>query len=301
MVQREDPTPEHASRRVAPGRASAGWLILMVLLVFFAGCSAPLLAAKPTSTLPPTATAFPTATLVPPTPTASGNNTPTYTPARILMAQVVAVGPVYVTGDQTVPAEALEDAGLDLAAMLQHRPDVAVRLRAEGAFTAVASHDERICDLPYFDHFSATLCNSYGQGGAGGTLSLPVTACDERNLLKEPDDPYERGSTVYGQNICVHELAHTIMDVGLTKEDRDRIQARFLAAQQEGLWTGDYAMTNDMEFWAMMSEFYFSAGPNAPYSPYASHVANGPDKLKQYDPETFALLDSIYEGSTDLS
>lgn len=300
MIQKEEATPERLPERAAPGSACSAWLMLAAFVVLLAGCSFSPRASSPAATAFATATALPTSTPLPPTPTIGGS-TPDYTPARALLAKVAAVGPVYVTGDQAVPDEALKDAGLDLAAMLQHRPDVAARLRQEGTITAVASHDERICDLPYFSQFDAALCNSYGQGGAGGTPDLPVTACDERNLLKEQDDPYERGATVYGQDICVHELAHTIMNVGLTQAERDRIQARFLAAQQEGLWTDDYAMTDAMEFWAVMSQFYFSAGPNATYSPSFHHVANGPDTLKQYDPATFALLDSIYEGSTDLS
>ncbi len=266
---------------------------LLAALTLFAGCALPPLL------VPPPATA--TATKIPNSPLPTSTATPDYTPAEKLLAKVVAVGPVYVTGDNSVPDEALKDAGLTLAVMLQHRPDVGVVLRQDGAFTAVASHDEQICDLPYFSQYSPDLCQSYGQGGAGGTIDTPITACDERNLLKEPDDPYVRGAQALGQNICVHELAHTIMDVGLTQADRDRIETRFEQAQQEGLWTDDYAMTNDLEFWAVMSQFYFSAGPNATYNPSFHHIANGPEKLKQYDPATFTLLDSIYEGSADLS
>lgn len=218
------------------------------------------------------------------------------------MKKVVAVGPVYVTGDASVPDSALKAAGLILATMLQHRPDIGVTLRTFGAFTAVSSRSERICDLPYFSQYSASLCSQYGEGGAGGTLDNPVTACDEKNLLAEPDDPYQRydhSQGSFSQNICVHELAHTIMDVGLSQADRDRIQARFLAAQQEGLWKGDYAMTDDLEFWAVTSQFYFWAGPESTYSAF-HHIPNGPEALKRYDPATFALLDSIYHGSANL-
>ena len=58
-------------------------------------------------------------------------------------------------------------------------------------------------------------------------------------------------------------------------------------------------MTNDLEFWAVMSQFYFWAGPESTYSAFL-HVANGPEALKSYDPATFALLDSIYKGSANL-
>jgi hypothetical protein len=216
------------------------------------------------------------------------------------LAQVVTTGPVYVTGDATVPQTALTAAGTLLRTMLRHRPDIAQRLEQAGAFTAVSPRDKPICALPYFADLSATLCGEYGYGGAGGTHSHPITACGERNVLAEPDDPYQRGRLPYGQDVCVHELAHTIMNVGLAGPDLLRITQRYQAVQSQGLWNGDYANTNEMEFWAIMSQFYFQAGPNATYSAF-HHIANGPQALEQYDPQTFALLDSIYQGSADLS
>jgi len=274
-------------------------LSLLLCILLLTGCAPFTLKAQPSVT----ASSGVRGTV---TPSASpaADATPRYAPFAPLLAQVVAVGPVYVTGDRSVPLEALRDAGTILEIMLQHRPDIGAVLRQNGVFTVVASRSQRICDLPYFAQYKndTSLCNAFGEGGAGGTTTNPVTACDEQNLLGEPSDPYDRydrspGS--YSQNICVHELAHTIMNIGLSQADRSRIESRFEAVQQTGLWSGDYAMTNDMEFWAVMSQFYFWAGPERTYSAF-HHIANGPAALKQYDPETFALLDSIYQGSANL-
>lgn len=278
------PSTAMARRRV-PRRVCLACALLLLL-----GCRSPLAIVNATPTASPIPFPSATATLVP----------YSYTPADPLLTQVVTVGPLYVTGDATVPKAALTAAGTLLGIMLRHRPDVVARLRAAGAFTVVSPRDKPICDLTYFEGTPANVCSEYGYGGAGGEQGHPITACDERNLLKEPDDPYQRGQSLYGQNICVHELAHTIMNVGLTGADVNRIAERFLAAQKEGLWAGDYANTNAMEFWAVMSQFYFWAGPNAPYSAF-HHIANGPQALQQYDPQTFALLDSIYQGSANLS
>lgn len=232
------------------------------------------------------------------------NSTPKYTPFAPLLAQVITVGPVYVTGDSAVPSRALREAGMTLTIMLEHRPDVSKALRVHGVFTVIASRLQHICDLPYFAQYKndTALCNALGEGGAGGTTTNPVTACDEQNLLEEPGDPYaryDRSPGSYSQNICVHELAHTIMNLGLPQAQRNRIEARFLAVRQTVLWTGDYALTDAMEFWAVMSQFYFWAGPEHPYAAF-NHIPNGPGALKAYDPETFALLDSIYQGSANL-
>jgi hypothetical protein len=231
-------------------------------------------------------------------------STPKYTPFAPLLAQRVALGPVYITSDPAVPPPALRVAGIILTIMLEHRSDIARALRQHGVFTVIASRSQQICDLPYFVQYKndTALCNALGEGGAGGTTSNPVTACDEQNLLGEPGDPYaryDRSPGSYSQNICVHELAHTVMNVGLSQEERNRIEARFLLVRQTGLWTGDYALTDAMEFWAVMSQFYFWAGPEHLYTAF-NHIPNGPGALKEYDPETFTLLDSIYQGSANL-
>jgi alpha-glucosidase len=204
-----------------------------------------------------------------------------------------------VTGDASVPRSALDAAALMLTAMLRHRPDVVATLQAHGTITAVVSRTQATCDLPYFAPFrGSSVCASY-VAGAGGTMQLPVTACDEKNLLQEPDDPYGRGTQPYSENICVHELAHTIMNVGLTPADRDQIQVRYDAARGAGLWRNDYAMTNAMEFFAVLSQCYFWAAPPVVTSVHPYGV-NGPDALTGYDPASFALLDGIYQGSSDL-
>lgn len=273
-------------------------------MVALAACGGPYSGAPASTALATTivtGTPSPSLTPIQVTIHSNDNGTPPYVPDQLLLAKIAGVGPVYVTGGRAVPDAALIAAGDMLGSMLRHRPDIGAQLRMYGVFTVVASHNETICDLPYFSAYrQTTVCARFGEGGAGGFDGHPITACAERNLLKEPDDPYGRGTTQIGQNICVHELAHTIMTFGLQSNDRVRIYERYLAAKAEGLWAGDYAMTNKEEFWAVMSQFYFDAGPDAPYSAAFHHIANGPTALKAYDPATFALVDSIYQGSTNL-
>jgi hypothetical protein len=123
------------------------------------------------------------------------------------------------------------------------------------------------------------------------------------NLLATADDTGNlRYRGPYGQNACAHELGHLIMESGLTDADRSLITARYNAAKDSGLWDPkEYAMTNEREFWAVMTQFYFSACGSVPLPPLWVHVLDGPDALKQYDPETFQLVDSIYRGSANLS
>src|SRR5579883_1332552 len=94
-------------------------ILLLVCVLLLAGCAPFTLKAQPFATASPghQGTGSPGASQAP-------DSTPKYTPFAPLLAQVVAVGPVYVTGDRSVPPEALRDAGAILEIMLQHRPDI---------------------------------------------------------------------------------------------------------------------------------------------------------------------------------
>ena len=215
-----------------------------------------------------------------------------YTTYKPLLAQTVAVGPLCVTGSAMVSREALAEAGRMLAAMLARRPDVSTRLRDAGALTAVFAADEGVYELSYFEDLAGT-ASCEAQGGLGGVPRRPVTACSERNVLQMPEDPFGRGSRPDGENVCVHELAHTIMNVGLSDSERDRIAARFSSAEAQVLWSGDFALQSADEFFAEMSQAYFCANPEVEAFLH-THGVNCADELRDYDIATFDLIDTIY-------
>jgi hypothetical protein len=182
--------------------------------------------------------------------------------------------------------------------MLRHRPDVAERLRAAGAFTAVFAHAGTVCELPYYTGPPLNTCLQ-NSGGLGGTPLRPVTACNDAALLRSPFDVFGRGTRPDGENTCVHELAHTIMNVGLTDDERTRINARFLEVSAGFLWLGHFALTSPSEFFAEMSQSYFCANP-AIATFFHPQAVNCAEALRQFDPATHALLESIYGPPTDL-
>jgi hypothetical protein len=84
--------------------------------------------------------------------------------------------------------------------------------------------------------------------------------------------------------------------VGLSPGVRARVRARWRATVAAGLWKGAYAATNDAEFFAELSMWYFgSEGGSSPDVP----KGRGTLWLLGYDPESFALLASIYGGRLD--
>ncbi len=231
--------------------------------------------------------------------------TPNYAPYRPLMEQVVPAGPLYVTSSSSVESCALLDAGYMLQTMLRNRPDVASVLRDQGTLTAVFGRNESVCDLPYFSdlrELDPAKCSE--PGGLGGVPGRHATACSELNLLSDPSDPFKRGQ-LDGENVCVHELAHTIMNTALSDAETAAIRGRFDAVTSEGqLWTEDafgnptFALANADEFWAEVSQTYFCANPTL--STFLHNGINCADELQQYDPETFVVVDGIYRGAADL-
>jgi alpha-glucosidase len=57
-----------------------------------------------------------------------------------------------------------------------------------------------------------------------------------------------------------------------------------------GLWKGTYVATNPGEYWAEGAQAYFDCMR-------PQFGANTREKLKEYDPDLFALVDEVYKQS----
>lgn len=226
-----------------------------------------------------------------------------YKPYMPLMERVCDRGPLYVTGNEMVSWEALCAAGDMLSAMLASRPDVIQELQAKGALTTVFAIQDNVCSTDYFaDLAGGDICGE-ARGGLGGTLGNPATACSEANLLSSEWDAFKRG-TRQGENVCVHELAHTIMNVGLSDEERLEIANRYesviettdLWVRSDDSWT--FARKNDHEFFAELAQVYFYANPVD--DQFLHNGVNGPSEFLDHDPESFVLFDRIFVKPANL-
>ena len=102
-------------------------------------------------------------------------------------------------------------------------------------------------------------------------------------------------------NFALHELAHAYHDRVLPQGfGNPEIRAAYEKAQASGKydrverWHGNgkpntferaYAMTNPQEFFAENTEAFFSRNDYFPFTR---------DELKQHDPDTFALLEKLW-------
>jgi hypothetical protein len=120
--------------------------------------------------------------------------------------------------------------------------------------------------------------------GMGGRL----TSFGEENLLHLPNDRYR------GRDICLHETAHALRNFGLSRAVRTRFDEQYRKSLDQGLWVNSYAGSNPDEFFAELTMWYF--GTHGDLGMTGPKPDNGPEGLRKYDPEAYALFDDFYQG-----
>ena len=191
-----------------------------------------------------------------------------------------------------VAGEAMLQARARLAMMLDKLPGVRRRLHEAGVELHIIGRNQVTSDLPEFRHlkgkpFDGKLTIDERTRGMGGQL----VSCGEENLLKLDKDRYR------GRDICVHEFAHAIQDLGMTDAERGKFREQFHHSLAKGLWKDAYAATNEHEFFAELSMWYW--GIHGDLGMKGTKPANGREGLKAYDAEAYALFDKFYRGELE--
>jgi alpha-glucosidase len=201
-----------------------------------------------------------------------------------------------IKAPQVVEDQALYAAYDRLSMMLTNLPMVVSNLVAAGAELHIIGRDQVTTDLPEWRKDKGKKLAEYNgltrdqrTRGMGGLL----TSCGEENLLKLEKDHY------FGRDICVHEFAHNIRDVGMPREVRAKFNEQYHRSLDKGLWQKSYAGSNPDEFFAELTMWYF--GTHGDLHMTGPKPDNGPEGLKKYDPEAYALLDDLYNGRIEIA
>lgn len=226
----------------------------------------------------------------------------------------VDAGGIPVLGSAVVPDVALLVARDIINDMLSKRPDVRAELIRSGLRLVVMAESEQTSDVPEHstwdvpapDDWRLTVGERerYHQPGGIGSMTAQQywdrrargmddnpTTCATENLLGIP------GTRYYGENICVHEFVHSMMQYGLQFSDPALyadIQDAYRLAMAEGLWEGQYATTNAKEYFAEAAQTYFWS--NIEFYDDGRRVQS-PEDLKSYDPRVYALLERVFRSS----
>ncbi|KAG2498106.1 hypothetical protein HYH03_003864 [Edaphochlamys debaryana] len=167
-------------------------------------------------------------------------------------------------------------------------PEVVRRLVAGGAKVAIIGRHQVTTDIPahsFMRWAEGGRDTDTTTRGLGGTGQNPVTSCGEENLIMQDDKWYT------SENILVHEFGHTVMNIGLSAEDRAAIKQLYDAAYRAGLYDREaYIMENEDEYWAEGTQAWFHAT-------IRTDVTGGVttrDKLKARDPGLAAMMARAY-------
>ena len=196
-----------------------------------------------------------------------------------------------IKSSQVVSDKALLIAYQRLEALLCHQPTIVSNLIAAQIELHIIGKDQVTTDLPEWRQDKGRPLAEYNgltrderTRGMGGRL----TSCGEENLLRLKKDRY------FGRDICVHEFAHAIRNFGMDRKTRALFDRQYQDSLKKNLWTGSYAASNPDEFFAELTMWYF--GTHGDLHMTGAKPQNGPEGLKQYDPDAYALFDQFYQG-----
>jgi hypothetical protein len=197
-----------------------------------------------------------------------------------------------VVGSANVSDFALREAAWIIRHMLAGREDILRALAAGRVRVAVMAWNEFTTDIPEHCRLEPKTYWDRRARGLGATRRAPAVSCGEENLLCFPGDPYAR------ENILIHEFAHTIHQMGLSRVDPTfdkRLKAAYEHARVQGLWPNTYAITNRQEYWAEGVQCWFDN--NRENDNCHGHV-NTRVELEQYDPRLAELCREVFGANS---
>jgi alpha-glucosidase len=198
-----------------------------------------------------------------------------------------------IRASKEVSDEALFEARRRLERLMKNQPNVRFNMKKAGAELHIIGKDQVTSDLPEFRDmkgkpFDGKQTIDERTRGLGGLM----TSCGEENLLHLKGDRY------WDRDICLHEFSHNIYEHGVSREFRRTWKRQMKASQEKGLWVGAYAGKNDSEFFAELTMWYF--GTRGDHGMKGRKPGNGPEGLREYDPDAFKIMDDFYSGRIEI-
>ncbi|MDB6131914.1 MAG: hypothetical protein JWM59_157 [Verrucomicrobiales bacterium] len=194
-----------------------------------------------------------------------------------------------IVSSAKVRDQALREAAWIVDHLLAGRNDIREALAANQVRLAVMAVDEYTTDVP--EHADLKRDRDYWDRrarGLGPSPDAPAVSCGEENLLCFPGDHYAT------ENILIHEFAHAIHQMGLSKVDptfEGRLNKTYARAMALGRWKGFYAGSNPAEYWAEGVQSWFD---NNRENDTSHNFVNTRAELKEYDPELAALCQEVF-------
>ena len=190
-----------------------------------------------------------------------------------------------------VGEEAVRTALFTVDAMLSQSPEsVVARLRRWGAMVALIGREQKVTDLPEYAHLRGKPWGARATvddcRGLGGNLGNPTCSVGEENVTMRDDGRYGN------ESILVHELAHSVMDLGCAESPlQEELGRCWEAAKARGSYDPrSYIISNAGEYWAEASQAWFEATVRTDVT---SGLTTRED-VQRADPWLASLLTRVY-------
>lgn len=192
-----------------------------------------------------------------------------------------------IVSSEKVPDKALLEARKIVAMMTTKNPGMIEKLVKNQVRVAIMASTEMTTNIP--EHSDLTPKDYWDKRarGVGATHARPATSGAEENLLNQPGDRYK------GENIFLHEFAHTLHLMAIVDMDPDfdaKLKNAYEKAIAAGLWQGTYAASDYKEYFAEGVQSWFNANMEAKIPNGIHNEINTHEELEKYDPGLYAVI-----------
>lgn len=180
--------------------------------------------------------------------------------------------------------------------MLAKIPEVKKAMINNHTQIILVAHNEEFSDIPEFKGFDTMRDQDgnildkrlRGLSLAGKNLFM---SCGEETLLCSSNDNHR------GENIFVHEFAHTIANLGINVVDTtflSTLKGIYNRAKNKQLWKNTYAMASFQEYFAEGVQCWFNVCKKSIPGDGVYNEIGRRSELKFYDPELYNLLSKYF-------
>jgi len=215
--------------------------------------------------------------------------------------------------------EALLKANDTIRKMFAYRHDILKALIADGVKLVILGPKESLSDLPEYKNVQADIIDHTARF-LDYSPETKLLVVDQENVLDDLGSPYATSCQVIRvfakalyyvtgtrpvdpnwnnrrRNVQQYELRIRRMDIRFD----EKLRELYNSAMSKDLWKGTAAIQNRAEYWAEGVLAYFDAAGAAAAPNDADHPITTREKLKEYDPGLFALVEETmaYKGKVD--
>jgi hypothetical protein len=195
-----------------------------------------------------------------------------------------------IISSEEVDNLALQQAYYIINNMLAPIPETRAALVEKRYYVGIIGRDQEQTTLPEYAHMDSEYWDQRARGLGAGP-GIEITSCGEENLLC-----LGRGQDKYhGENILVHEFAHTIHLSGMGKVFNTELQNLYYAALKAGLWDNTYAATDHLEYWAEGVQSYFNTNLSSHLGDGVHNYVNTRQELYEYDPALYGFITDFFQ------